>query len=168
MSGRLAGAGTATRPRERPKDRPKDRPWGAYVALGFLTAIIATGLAMPPGHGPMFPTAAPRAPLQASRQLRFIEEPDGALSVINADTRTQIALVPPKQNGFLHGLAHGLAATRRRAGVDISPPYSLALYGDGRLILKDASTRTSVDIEGFGPTNEAGLLRLLGSPGAPS
>ncbi len=156
MSGRAGTFGTAS---------GSGRPWGVYTATGVLFLLVTVGLAMPHRHRALFAADAPGAPLQAARQLRFVELPHDDLAVSNAATGQRIALVPAGENGFLHGMVHGLSATRRRIGVDPARPYALSLYDDGRLVLSDPPTGTAIDIEGFGPTNEATLLRFLGSPG---
>ncbi len=159
MSGRAGTLGPAAGP-----GRHSGRPWGVYVAAAVLSALVATGLAMPHRHRALFAADPPRAPLQAARALRFVELPHDDLAVTDAATGRRVALVAAGENGFLHGMVHGLSATRRRNGVDPARPYALSLYADGRLVLSDPPTGTAIDIEGFGPTNEATLLRFLGSP----
>ena len=149
----MSGIGTA--------DAGPGPAWGAYVAAGVLASIILLGVSLPPHHGALLPTEAPQAPLQASRQIRFVELPHDDLAVLDGASGRSIALVPAGQNGFLHGVVHGLAATRRHAGVNTARPYGLLLYADGRLVLSDPPTGTSIDVEGFGPTNAASMLRFL-------
>ena len=141
--------------------------WGVYIASGVLASVILLGVSLPPHHGALLPAPAPAAPLQAARQIRFVELPHDDLAVLDGATGRIVALVPADQNGFLHGVAHGLAATRRHAGVDTARPYGLSLYDDGRLVLSDPSTDTSIDVEGFGPTNEATVLAFLARPARP-
>lgn len=140
------------------------RPWGVYAALAVLSAIMLLGVALPRRHGALFPVTAPLTPLQTSRQIRFVELPADLLLVQDASTGQPIARINAGQNGFLHAVVHGLSVTRHRAGVALSQPYGLSLYEDGRLVLTDPPTGTSIDMEGFGPTNSAGVLAFLARP----
>ena len=45
-------------------------------------------------------------------------------------------------------------------------PFLLASHSDGRLTLIDPATKRRVDLESFGPTNEAVFTRLLQLSGA--
>ncbi len=40
-------------------------------------------------------------------------------------------------------------------------PFRLSAWSDGRLTLEDPATGRAVDLEAFGPTNEATFVRLL-------
>lgn len=141
------------------------RPWGVYVALGVLGTVMLFGISLPRGHGALFPTQAPHAPLQAARQIRFAELAHDELVVSDAANGRVVARLAAEQNGFLHAVVHGLSVTRRHDSVPVDLPYGLALYRDGRLVLSDPPTGVSIDVEGFGPTNEAGLLAFLAPEG---
>ncbi len=143
-------------------------PRAPFVVIGVLTAIVMVGAMLPAGHGALFPVRMAAAPVQASRQIQFVELPQDRLAVLDARSRRQIALLPADQNGFLHAVVHGLMVTRRRAGIATDRPFGLALYADGRLVLTDLPTRTSIDVEGFGPTNMAGILPFLAREGHPA
>jgi putative photosynthetic complex assembly protein len=138
------------------------------VAGGLVLALVAFGFALPHRHRALFPFPDPTAPVEASRQLRLLEGTDGTLRVEDAGTNTLLALLGEKQDGFVHGVAHGLQVTRRRSNIASDAPFSLTLYRDHRLVLADPSNGERIEIEGFGPTNEAVWLRFLprrtGSP----
>jgi putative photosynthetic complex assembly protein len=138
------------------------QPWGAYVAIVVITALVLIGFSLPQRHGAaIFPVTQLNAPLQAQRQLRFVELPGDDLAVIDAANGRRIEFIPEARNGFVHAVVHGLQVSRRRAGVPLDRPYILSLYRDGRLVLSDAPTGTMIDVEGFGPTNMAGVLAFL-------
>ena len=141
------------------------RPWGVYVASALLGGVIVAGLAMPHHGRALFAAEPPTAPLEAARALRFEPGAHDALLVLDARTGQRIAVFAAEQAGFLHGLAHGLAATRRRENLAADGTYTLSLYADGRLILTDPPTHTTIDIESFGPTNVASLVSLLAAGG---
>jgi putative photosynthetic complex assembly protein len=140
-------------------------PRAPFAVIAVVTAIVMVGVALPSGHGAMFPVKIAPVPLQVARQIQFVELPQEKLAVLDASNQKQIALLQAEQNGFLHAVVHGLMVTRHRAGIAKNIPFGLSLYADGRLVLTDPPTRTSIDVEGFGPTNMAGILAFLSPEG---
>ncbi|MCQ8277491.1 photosynthetic complex assembly protein PuhC [Acetobacteraceae bacterium KSS8] len=144
---------------------PAGLPVGPFLAAAGVLSIVAVALCLPAGHGALVPVRMDAAPIVSARALRFDEHADGTLDVFDASNGTLIQHLPVDRNGFLHALVHGLGATRRRAHVPVAQSYSLTLFDDGRLVLADTATRTSIDMEGFGPTNMRGVLALLPARG---
>ena len=102
----------------------------------------------------------PDAKAIATREFRFLDRPDGSISVVDArDGKTVEQIVG--QNGFVRGTLRGLARERRRQGIGPEPAFDLIARADGRLTLMDPSTGRRVDLESFGPTNMAEFARLM-------
>ena len=97
----------------------------------------------------------------ASRDIRFEDQADGSIRVIDAKLREQIALVAPASNGFLRGAVRGLVRERKLQGLGIEVPFTLAALADGRLVLHDGATGHEIDLASFGSTNAAVFSKLL-------
>jgi putative photosynthetic complex assembly protein len=106
------------------------------------------------------PARDPDAPVRAERQLRFEDQPDGGIAVIDASSGTLLETVHGEQ-GFLRGTLRSIARERRRRGIASGEPLQLVGRRDGRLSLIDAAAGTRIDLESFGPTNAAVFARWL-------
>lgn len=97
-----------------------------------------------------------------TRQLRFLDAPDGAVVIREAGGRT-IARLEGEQPGagFIRGVMRGLARERRMRGLGSAPPFILTRWSDGALSLTDSATGRSVELGAFGPDNRAAFARLL-------
>ena len=126
---------------------------GAVLALAILAAAAGrmTGAATPAADG---------APIVA-RDLRFADQLDGAVAVIDAAKDQRIATLAPASNGFLRATVRGLVGQRRRENKGADTPFRLTAWQDGRLTLDDPATGRRVELEAFGHTNEAAFARLL-------
>lgn len=96
----------------------------------------------------------------AERTLRFADRADGAVLVYAPPESAPIEVITG-QSGFLRGTLRGLARERRRDGIGAGAPFHLTAWSDGRLTLADPSTGRDIELESFGPTNEAVFARLL-------
>jgi putative photosynthetic complex assembly protein len=101
----------------------------------------------------------------ASRDVRFEDQADGSIRVIDARLGSQIELVAPASNGFLRGALRGLVRERKRQGIGIETPFTVAILADGRLLIHDNATGHEIDLASFGSTNAAVFSRLLAAPG---
>ena len=103
------------------------------------------------------------APVVAERELRFEDQPDGSVRVLDArrPDAAPVGMIDPGSGGFLRGALRALVRTRRMAGLGAETPFRLVAHADGRLTLEDPATRERVDLESFGPTNAAAFARLL-------
>lgn len=131
----------------------------------------AVAAAVPPSHAA--PAVAATAAPIASRDLRFEDRADGAVTVheaagagtagSNGDDRL-VAVLDPGTNGFIRGTLRGLARERRQRREDIgrqAVPFRLARWADGRLTLEDRATGRVLDLNAFGHTNADAFARLL-------
>lgn len=101
--------------------------------------------------------------VECQRLLRFTDRDDGAVLVTNATNNSAVStIIGP--NGFLRGVMSGLVRIRRNEKIGAGPPFRLTLYSNHRLILDDPATGKTIELEAFGPTNEAVFARLLPYP----
>ncbi len=131
--------------------------------LAIALAIIAT-LALVfsnPTHEVTVSGEKDRLQARASRDIRFEDQGDGSIRVVDAKLREQIAMVAPASNGFLRGAVRGLVRERKLQGLGMEVPFTLALLADGRLVLHDAATGHEIDLASFGSTNAAVFSKLL-------
>jgi putative photosynthetic complex assembly protein len=130
-------------------------PFAAIAAL-LLATLAAVSAVRLSGMSIHAPDAAPIA----TRELRFQDQADGSIAVMDATRRQRIALIEG-QAGFVRGTLRGLARERRREGIGADRPFELVARADGRLTLIDPATGRRVDLESFGPTNAGEFARLL-------
>ncbi len=135
---------------------------GAAILLGCV--LVATFTVTTTGVGK---SHRPDAPIVSQAAMQFTDQSDGSITVTDANDHHLIDTVPPGTNGFLRGTLRGLARERKRESAGAVQPFLLASHSDGRLTLFDPATKRRVDLESFGPTNEAVFTRLLQLSGAP-
>jgi len=100
------------------------------------------------------------APIMQTRTLLFTDQANGAVAVVDAVSRTPVA-IETGQQGFLRQTMRGLALFREAQGGPRDLPFTLTYYADRRFILRDPATGRQVELEAFGPTNEAVFARFL-------
>ena len=127
-------------------------------AIGALLVVLLAGLALL-RLGGFEPAIEPGAVLR-ERTLRFADESDGAVRVIDHTSGRALALLRGEQ-GFLRGVLRGLARDRRQHGIGADQPYVLSLRDDGRLLITDPATGQRIDLASFGPDNAAVFVRWL-------
>lgn len=124
------------------------------IVVTIITAAVARYII---GTDTFPPTAA----VVASRDMLFVDQPNGAINVVNAADGTLLEVLAPGTNGFLRGTLRGLARERKLEAIGPTTPFRLTGYADGRLTLEDPETGRRIDIEAFGHTNLEVFSRLL-------
>jgi putative photosynthetic complex assembly protein len=143
------------------------RPSFPRYPLFGAAALVAIALAGA-GYGRLdHQGAGGAATVVAMRDFRFEDRADGAV-IVDLVGEAQPFAVVTGQNGFLRGTLRGLARARRQDGIGSAAPFRLTAWADGRLTLDDPATGRHVELEAFGPTNEAVFARLLGGAGGHS
>lgn len=97
----------------------------------------------------------------ASRQLNFYDAEEGAVSIVDASTGTEIARYEAGTGGFIRSTVRSLAQARQVRGIGAQPPFDLTQWDDGSLSLIDSTTGKSVELGSFGATNRAVFAALL-------
>lgn len=145
-------------------------PLRAAAGLAILTVVItAAARVFGLSAGP-----AVQSPIQAERDLRFVEHRDGdagitagGIDVIDANSGRKIDELRPGADGFIRATLRGLARERRRQSLGPEVPFRLVQHADGRLTLEDPAIARTIELEAFGPSNSGAFARLLAA-GAPT
>lgn len=127
---------------------------GALVLFAFLAAATARVTDVGTVH---MPEAKPVETLA----LRFVDQNDGGVAVIDARDGVRIYTVQPGTNGFIRATLRGLTRERRREGVDEVPPFQLTRWDDGTLSLEDAAIGRRIGLDAFGPSNAGAFAQLF-------
>jgi putative photosynthetic complex assembly protein len=140
-------------------------PRGALVGAAALIGLtmLGTGFARLSGIGM---SEAPTGIAVQSRELRFEDRADGAVTVYEVGSDRVVAVLAPGTNGFVRGVLRSMARERRRESVGQSPPFLLARWSDGRLSIEDVGTHERIELSAFGSTNVAAFARLLNDQSA--
>lgn len=134
---------------------------GAAVLIAFV--ISAAALVRLTGVGGV---EMPFAPVVEARELVF-EDLDGGVTMVTlpgpegADRDAVLGLMESGSDGFAMGVMRGMVRDRKARELPLGAPYQLALLEDGRLVFRDPSVGTEIDLRAFGPTNMASFARLL-------
>ena len=148
-------AGPARRPVPTSKRRRR-LPLPPLIALGMVALVGAIAL-LPPA-----PDDGARPLVQ--RDLLVAAGPDGGVVFRDAHDGSILERVPADGQSFIRGVFHSLDAYRGSHGVAVHAPYALSELSDGRVLLRDPQTSTTIDLEGFGPGNASQFTALLGLP----
>ncbi len=135
-------------------------PRGALLGAGalVLTTIVLVAGARLAGYRPDHP--APSA-VVSRIDLRFADQPNGAIAIYSADGTRLLDTLAPGTNGFVRGVLRGLALVRDEEHIGDAPPFRLTRWADGRLSLDDPATGRHIDLEAFGSANSGAFARIL-------
>ena len=135
---------------------------GALVGSVLLATSLARITGMQPSASPVAERAAAHIAAVQTRDLRFFDEPDQSLRIVDAKTGAIAGGVAfGEKSGFIRGVMRGLARDRHMRGIGIAPPFRLTLWANGQLSLTDSVSNRTIELSGFGDTNRAAFLALL-------
>lgn len=137
-------------------------PRFALIGAGLLIVATITTAAIVQYFG--VDTFPPTAAVLSSRDLRFEDQADGSVKVVNAADGSVLQVLAPGTNGFLRGTLRGFARERRMNAIGPATPFRLTAYADGRLVLEDTETGRRTDLEAFGHSNVEVFTRFLPPP----
>jgi putative photosynthetic complex assembly protein len=135
-------------------------PGGILKAIGLLLLLSVAAVAAVRLSG--IEIRAPDAAAVETRALRFADQPDGSIAVIDASSGAAVTRISG-EGGFIRGALRALARERKLRGLDGSAPFLLIARADGRLTLEDPATGQRIDLESFGPQHAGAFGRLLES-----
>lgn len=139
-----------------------DRPFPRGALIGAATVVALTVAFAAYSRLSGASTAQlPEPRAVTTRELWFIDQPGGAVSVVDARTKNDVQVLQPGSNGFLRATLRSFARDRRSRGIDSSAPFRLAASADGRLTLADPTTGRNIELEAFGRTNAATFAAFL-------
>ena len=100
----------------------------------------------------------------ALRNVEALASADGSLRVQNLADGKTLGFFPGDKDSFVRGVFHSLSTYRQLQRVVATAPYRISALTDGRVLLSDPSTSTTIDLEGFGSSNASTFTALLGLP----
>ena len=130
----------------------------AAVLIGTVGYVF-----LKPDRGVDLPTtiAGSKVAVVATRDIRFEDQIDGGIDVLDAATNTVIERVAPETNGFMRGAVRSLVRERKRSNINADKPFSIVALADARLVLRDNVTDHEIDLASFGSTNAQVFSKLL-------
>jgi putative photosynthetic complex assembly protein len=130
---------------------------GFAAMAGAAALVLACGAARLSG----FAGAPAAAPVIASAMVNFADGPDGAVMVRDFKTGRLLETVAARQGGFLRSTMRVMATERAENHIGPQPPFMLAALTGNRLELTDTATGQMLELEAFGPSNEAEFAVIL-------
>lgn len=140
--------------RDQPLPRGPFLGMAALVVFSLVAVIVAQNLGYKGGQ-------APPDSVVESRDLRFIDGPDGLVHVRDVSSNAVVTSLAPGTENFIRGVLRGMARERRSRSLDTQTPFRIARHADGRLTLEDIATGRRIDLQAFGPSNAGSFERLL-------
>jgi putative photosynthetic complex assembly protein len=125
----------------------------AAVSVLTIGGARLSGVPASPGTG--------ESAVVQSVMLRFEDQKNGGVAVINAETGERIAIAEPGTNGFLRGTLRGLMRVRRLDGGTVNEPFRLEQRANGQLLFSDTRDGTVIDLNAYGQTNAAVFRAFL-------
>lgn len=138
-------------------DRPFPR---AAVPAGFALVTLALVFAGVARFTDVGASRTPPSPTLESRELFFLDAPNGGVRVEGADGAL-VAEYAAGEGGFVRGVLRGFARDRRANDMGPQTPFVLARRADGGLSLSDPLTGRLVELKSFGPANSGAFESLL-------
>jgi putative photosynthetic complex assembly protein len=140
-------------------------PRGVLIGAAVLIAFVIAAAAMVRLTG-VGGVEMPFAPVVEARELVFEDLGDGVTLVAlpgpdGADREAVVGLLRSGEDGFAMGVMRGMVRDRNARDIALDRPYQLALLEDGRLVFRDPSIGTEIDLRAFGPTNLASFAPFL-------
>ena len=143
-------------------------PKGALIAMAVIVgfsvvsvSVVRLARTAAPPPPPVTVETAPEGAVRETIALRFQDEADRSVSVIDARTGARIDTLTHGGDGFVRGALRALTRSRLAAGIGQTEPFRLVRYTDGRLVLHDDATKQQVTITSFGPTQIESFDNLL-------
>ena len=131
---------------------------GAAALLMFVISVA--WLARTSGIGVV---SVQPAAIVESRDLNFLDLPNGGVSVVDFALGRKIATFSTTSHGFIKVLMRDLAQARKAAGIGAEAPFRLSRRVDGQSILQDMATGRIIILTAFGSANAAAFTQLLPS-----
>jgi putative photosynthetic complex assembly protein len=129
--------------------------------IGLAALVAAALLAAGAGRLGYREDTRPTTASVEERALRFVDQDEGSILVVEAGTQRTLDVLAPGTNGFIRGAMRGLVRERKRRDLGPEEPFRLIRYADGRLSLDDPATGHRIDLGSFGATNAQAFARLL-------
>jgi len=129
------------------------------IACGAL--IVAVLLLVALGRHEKTPIVVDPATVAQSKDLTFVDEPDGDVVAYDAGNGTELGRIAAGGGGFLRVTMRSFAEERKSRGFGSNVPFTLLRKTDGDLLLQDRVTGRTMLLNAFGPSNERVFAQLL-------
>lgn len=133
------------------------RLFALAVAGAIMASLVIVGTAGWWREAPVHSTEVPRTSLV----VRFIEQPDGGLSVVETATGRVFDHLAEGENGFLRTMIRVIRRDIHRTEATISMPFRIEAWQDYRVTMTDTATGRLIDLRAFGPANGEVFIRWL-------
>ncbi len=147
-------------------------PRGALIAAAALllftlalTGAVKWGL-IPQSANPQLARSEAQIAPQVQRDLRFADQEDGSVMITDAATGETVKVIGFGEGGFVRATMRRLAKTRAAKGIGSEPPFTLTLWENGALSLRDPETGREAEIHGFGADHSTIFAEMLQEPNA--
>ena len=142
--------------------RPGGRPVLPIWFRSGLLAMLLVALLYAVFGSPVDTVAGiERGEALASRELHFLDEAGGVVSVRDARSGDELARIDSGEDGFVRSVMRGLVRTRNAQGIGPEVPFRLTAWDRGFLSLEDPATGRLVELTAFGPDNVAAFSRFV-------
>jgi putative photosynthetic complex assembly protein len=108
------------------------------------------------------------SPVVESRDLLFLKQADGTMSVFTSGDRSLVSTLPSAEEGFVAMTIKGLVRERRKFNVAETMPYRINRMQNGRLSLVDPLIGTRIELVAFGRTNIGAFDEILRAASQPA
>lgn len=137
-------------------------PLYAAISLVLASLVLVGGQRMGIFGSP--PAAETRqATAILSQDLRFFDQPDGAVRVAVAGGEDRI--IPTASGGFVRGILRSLVRERRAQGLGSEQAFRVTEWSDGAVTIQDLATGRTLNLNAFGPTNRHDFIALIAPAG---
>jgi putative photosynthetic complex assembly protein len=133
------------------------RRFPLVIPVVFAITVVGVGAARLSGYQPEPSYGA----TTVSRELRFTDQDDGTIAVIDAATGVAVGRIAKGGDNFIRATMRGLANARKQRGDGPDVPFVLAAHDGGAVTLRDPVTGRTLDLAAFGSTNESAFARFL-------
>ncbi|CAL75525.1 conserved hypothetical protein [Bradyrhizobium sp. ORS 278] len=129
----------------------------AAIAL-VLFSLVAAGVGRWTGVGAVHTDHVAAVQTVA---LRFVDRPDGGISVVAPDSGKVVGVVEAGGDGLLRTVLRSMAFDRQRHAIGSGPAFTINRWADGRMSLDDPSTGRRVDLGPFGNDSKRRFTELM-------
>lgn len=139
-------------------------PLYAAISLVLASILVVGGQRLGVlGAPPAAEAATVAASATHSEDLRFFDEPDGAVrvSIVGGEDR----LIPTASGGFVRGILRSLVRERRAQGLGPEQAFRVTQWSDGAVTIHDLATGRTLNLNAFGSTNRQDFIALIAPAG---
>jgi len=135
-----------------------------FAAIGLVVvSLVGVGVHRIGVLGSPPVAEARQATATLSQDLRFFDQPDGAVRVSTAGGEDR--MIPTATGGFVRGVLRSLVRERRARGLGADQPFRVTQWSDGAVTIQDLATGRTLNLNAYGPTNRLDFVALISPPG---